>query len=71
MEDKRPTLQHFMIAMEGVEPWSDPEERRRDPGDLFGILFQARISYLNCRPFLVAITPQIVLKITLLAHIIR
>ena len=39
VEDKRPTLQHFMVAMEGVEPWSNPE-RKRDPGDLFGILFQ-------------------------------
>ena len=31
-----------MIAMEGVEPWSDPEDKR-DPGDLFGILFQVSI----------------------------
>ena len=40
VEDPRPTLQHFMIAMEGVKPWTDPEIRKRDPGDLFGILFQ-------------------------------
>ena len=40
VEDPRPTLQHFMIAMQGVEPWSRPEERRRAPGDLFGIIFQ-------------------------------
>ena len=39
VEDKRPTLQAFMIYMEGVEPWSNPE-KRRDPGDLFGIVFQ-------------------------------
>ena len=42
VEDKRPTLQHFMVAMEGVEPWSDPGDKR-DPGDLFGILFQESI----------------------------
>ena len=36
----KPTLQHFMIAMQGVEPWSHPNEDRRDPGDLHGILFQ-------------------------------
>jgi len=40
VEDPRPTLQHFMIAMQGVEPWSNPEARRRGPGDLFGIVFQ-------------------------------
>lgn len=40
VEDPRPTLQHFMIAMQGVEPWSDPEERQRGPGDLDGVLFQ-------------------------------
>ena len=43
VEDPRPTLQHFMVAMEGVEPWSHPEDRKRDPGDLFGILFQVII----------------------------
>jgi len=39
VEDPRPTLQHFMIAMQGVEPWSDPSEKRAQ-GDLFGVLFQ-------------------------------
>ena len=39
VEDPRPTLQHFMVAMQGVEPWSNPE-KKRDPGDLIGILFQ-------------------------------
>merc|ERR1712117_165492 len=39
VEDKRPTQQAFMMFMEGVEPWGDPE-KRRDPGDLFGITFQ-------------------------------
>ena len=45
VEDKRPTLQAFMIYMEGVEPWSDPEEKR-DPGDLFGILFQGHFDWI-------------------------
>jgi len=40
VEDPRPTLQHFKILMEGLKPWSDPEERRRGPGDLWGILFK-------------------------------
>ena len=40
VEDHRPTLQHFMIAMQGVEPWSDPDRNRRKSGDLHGILFQ-------------------------------
>ena len=40
VEDQRPTLQHFMIAMQGVEPWSDPDRNRRKSGDLHGILFQ-------------------------------
>ena len=39
VEDKRPTLQHFLIMMEGVEPWSDPGSTRQ-PGDVHGILFQ-------------------------------
>lgn len=39
VEDTRPTLQHFMIAMKGIEPYS-PEDRKRDAGDLTGILFQ-------------------------------
>ena len=40
VEDPRPTLQHFKILMKGVQPWSDPEERRRDPGDIWGIKFK-------------------------------
>ena len=40
VEDPRPTLQHFKILMEGVEPWADPEERKRGPGDLWGITFE-------------------------------
>jgi len=39
VEDPRPTLQHFKVLVEGVEPWSDPEERRRGPGDIYGITF--------------------------------
>ena len=35
----RPTLQHFFILMEGVEPWGDPTDKRK-PGDLHGIIFQ-------------------------------
>ena len=40
VEDPRPTLQHFMIAMEGVKPWSNPETRKRGPGAVSSILFQ-------------------------------
>ena len=41
VEDPRPTLQHFKIFMEGIEPWADADEgRRRGPGNLYGILFQ-------------------------------
>jgi hypothetical protein len=40
VEDPRPTLQHFMIAMQGVEPYSDPAKRQRKAGDLSGVLFQ-------------------------------
>ena len=39
VEDPRPTLQHFKILMEGVEPWSNPE-RKRGPGDLWGTTFE-------------------------------
>ncbi len=38
--DPRPTLQHFMIAMQGVKPYSDPTQRLRKPGNLSGVLFQ-------------------------------
>jgi len=40
VEDPRPTLQHFMVAMQGLRPYADPAQRRRGPGDLTGILFQ-------------------------------
>ena len=40
VEDPRPTLQHFMIAMQGLKPYSDPSQRKRGAGDLSGILFQ-------------------------------
>ena len=40
VEDPRPTLQHFKILMEGVQPWSNPAERKRGPGDLWGITFE-------------------------------
>ena len=41
VEDPRPTLQHFKILMESVKPWAEPEEeRKRGPGDLYGITFQ-------------------------------
>ena len=33
MEDPRPTLQHFFLLMGGCEPWSRPDEHRREPGD--------------------------------------
>lgn len=49
VEDPRPTLQHFMVQMEGVEPWSNPEERKRGPGDLFGILFQVTVIMTHCK----------------------
>ena len=39
VEDPRPTLQHFMILMEGLQPYSDPN-RKREPGNVFGITFQ-------------------------------
>ena len=40
MEDPLPTHHHFKILMEGHSPWSNPEERKRGPGDLYGIVFQ-------------------------------
>ena len=40
VHDPRPTLQHFMITMQGLQPYSDPNERQREPGDLAGVLFQ-------------------------------
>lgn len=38
--DPRPTLQHFMIAMQGVQPYSDPNQRMRGAGNLSGVLFK-------------------------------
>ncbi|MGB1931068.1 MAG: endo-polygalacturonase [Mariniblastus sp.] len=40
VEDSRPTLQHFMIAMQGLKPYSDPGQRQRGAGNISGILFQ-------------------------------
>ena len=39
VEDKRPTLQHFMVLMQGLAPYRNPDDKRK-PGDLTGILFQ-------------------------------
>ena len=40
VEDPRPTLQHFMIAMQGLQPYMNPTKRQRKPGDFSGVLFQ-------------------------------
>ena len=40
VEDRRPTLQHFMIAMQGLKPYSDPARHRRGPGNFAGVLFR-------------------------------
>ena len=40
VEDPRPTLQHFKILMQSVEPWGDADDRRRGPGDLYGMRFE-------------------------------
>jgi len=40
VEDPRPTLQHFMIAMQGARPYADPAKRKRGPGHLAGVVFQ-------------------------------
>ena len=40
VEDPRPTLQHFLIAMQGVKPYSKEGQPRRGAGDLSGVLFQ-------------------------------
>ena len=45
MEDPRPTLQQFFILMEGTEPWSGCDDKRRDPGNLFGVTFQVRFTF--------------------------
>ena len=39
VSDPRPTLQHFMIAMQGLKPYLSPDIRRR-PGHLAGLRFQ-------------------------------
>ena len=39
VEDKRPTLQPFMILMQGFAPYSSSSDKRQ-PGNLSGILFQ-------------------------------
>ena len=40
VEDPRPTLQHFKILMQAVEPWIHDSGKKRSPGDLRGIVFQ-------------------------------
>lgn len=40
VEDTRPTLQTFMVAMEGFEPYLNPNDRQRESGNLSGVLFQ-------------------------------
>ena len=41
VEDPRPTYNHFKILMEGVKPWSNPDDWKRGPGDLYGMTFKA------------------------------
>lgn len=40
VEDPRPTLQHFLIAMQGVKPYFDLVKLRRGPGHLAGVVFR-------------------------------
>ena len=40
VEDPRPSHMHFKIMMEGFPPWSNPDARKRGPGDLYGITFK-------------------------------
>ena len=40
VEDPRPTHNHFKILMEGVKPWSNPDDWKRGPGDLYGVTFK-------------------------------
>ncbi len=40
VEDPRPTLQPFLIAMEAVSPYTNTYQNKRTPGDLSGVLFQ-------------------------------
>lgn len=39
VEDSRPTLQPFLIAMQGVEPYGSPSKKRK-PGNLSGVRFE-------------------------------
>ena len=39
VEDSRPTLQPFLIAMQGVVPYGKPEDRR-GAGNMSGVLFE-------------------------------
>ena len=48
VEDPRPTLQHFKILMEGTDPWSNPQDRKREPGDVYGITFQNITTTAHC-----------------------
>ena len=43
VEDPRPSHMHFKILMEGHPPWSNPEAKKRGPGDLYGITFKVGI----------------------------
>jgi hypothetical protein len=39
VEDPRPTLQHFLIAMQGLQPYFDPAQAR-GAGHLAGVVFK-------------------------------
>lgn len=40
VEDPRPTLQQFFVAMQGLPPYSDPVKNIRGPGNISGVRFQ-------------------------------
>ena len=42
VEDPRPTHQAIKIMMQGVQPWGKPD-KKRGPGDIYGITFQAKL----------------------------
>ena len=42
VEDPRPTHQAIKIMMQGVQPWGKPD-KKRGPGDVYGITFQAKL----------------------------
>ena len=46
VEDPRPTHQAIKIMMQGVQPWGKPD-KKRGPGDIYGITFQAKIFQLK------------------------